>query len=109
MGLTMKEKQALTRQIRPRYRKAGRKEKTAVLNEFIRTTGYNRKYALRILSKPETAEPLLVIKGKTVKLRPLKKRPANRTGKKIYTDDIIAALRLIWADPKREQQRLLSG
>ena len=93
----MKEKQALTKQIRPRYRKAGRIEKTANLNEFIQTTGYNRKYALRILNKPETAETLLVIKGKTVKLKPLKKRPANRKEKKIYTDDVIAALRLIWA------------
>ncbi|MDR0628904.1 MAG: transposase [Treponema sp.] len=98
----MKEKQALTRQIRSRYRKAGRKEKTAVLNEFIQTTGYNRKYALRILNKPEAPQSVLVVKGKTVKLRPSKKRPANRKGKKIYgkkiyTDDIIAALRLIWA------------
>jgi hypothetical protein len=69
-------------QIRPCCRKAGRKEKTAILNWFIRTIGYNQKYAPRIPGKPETVEPLRVIKGKAVKLRPLKKRPANRTGKK---------------------------
>jgi hypothetical protein len=30
-----------------RYQKAGRKKKAAILNEFIKTTGYNRKYALQ--------------------------------------------------------------
>jgi hypothetical protein len=37
------------------------------------------------------------LKDGTVKLKPAKKRPANRTGKKSYTDDVIASLRLIWA------------
>jgi hypothetical protein len=49
MGLSMKEKQAVTRQVRSRYLHAGRKEKSAILDEFIKITGYkNRKYALRI-------------------------------------------------------------
>jgi hypothetical protein len=98
MGLTMKEKQAVTRQVRSRYLKAGRKEKPAILDEFIRITGYkNRKYALRILNKPQAPQALLIVKGKAVKLKPQKKRPANRTGKKIYTDEAIASLRLVWA------------
>jgi hypothetical protein len=45
MGLTMKEKKAVTRQIRSRYQKSKRKEKSDILNEFIQLTGYNRKYA----------------------------------------------------------------
>ena len=98
MGLTMREKQAVTRQVRSRYLKAGRKEKSAILDEFIKITGYkNRKYALRLLNKPQAPQALLVVKGKTVKLKPRKKRPANRKGKKIYTDEVIASLRLIWA------------
>jgi hypothetical protein len=98
MGLTMKEKQAVTRQVRSRYRQAGRKEKSAILDEFIRITGYkNRKYALRILNKPQAPQAILVVKGKAVKLKPPKKRPVNRTGKKIYTDEAIISLRLIWA------------
>jgi hypothetical protein len=98
MGLTMQEKKAVTRQVRSRYKKAGRKEKSVILDEFIKTTGCkNRKYALRILNKPETAESLLFTKGKAVRLSPPKKRPANRKGKKIYTDEVIAVLRLIWA------------
>ncbi|MDR0688925.1 MAG: transposase, partial [Spirochaetaceae bacterium] len=94
----MKEKQAVARQVRSRYLKAGRKEKSAILDEFIKITGYkNRKYALRILNTPQAPQALLVVKSKTVKLKPQKKRPPNRKGKKIYTDQVIASLRLIWA------------
>jgi hypothetical protein len=98
MGLTMKEKQAVTRQIRSRYQKAGRKEKSAMPDEFIRITGYkNRKYALRILNQPQSPKALLAVKGKAVRLKPQKKKPANRAGKKIYTGEVIVSLRLIWS------------
>jgi hypothetical protein len=82
MGLSMKEKKAVTNQIRSRYQKANRKEKSAILNEFIQLTGYNRKYALRILNQRQSPQALLVVNGETVKLKPRKKRPANRKGKK---------------------------
>lgn len=35
-----------------RYRKAKRREKTAILNEYIQVTGLNRKYAIWRLSQP---------------------------------------------------------
>jgi hypothetical protein len=35
--------------------------------------------------------------GKAVKLNPETTRPANRTGKRIYTDEVTAALRGGWA------------
>jgi hypothetical protein len=40
--------------IRGRYRKAGRKEKGAILLEFCPVCDYNRKYAIRILGKKAT-------------------------------------------------------
>jgi hypothetical protein len=49
-------------------------------------TGYNRKYALRMLNKPQSPQALLITKGEAVKLKPPKKRRANRRGKKIYAD-----------------------
>jgi hypothetical protein len=52
---------------------------------------------MRLLNKPETTEALLVVKGKAARLKPPKKRHANRKGKKIYADDVIAALRLVRA------------
>jgi hypothetical protein len=44
MGLTMKEKQAVTREYAPRYQQAAKKEKQALPDEFTRLTGYHRKY-----------------------------------------------------------------
>jgi hypothetical protein len=71
--------------------KAGRKEKSAIPDEFISITGYkNRKYALRLLNKPAPAQALLFVKGGAVKLKPI-----NRKGKKIYTDNVIASLHLV--------------
>jgi hypothetical protein len=45
MGLSLKEKKAVTGQIRSRRRKAKRKENSSIPNECIQVTGYNRKYA----------------------------------------------------------------
>ena len=94
----MREKQAVTRQNRDRYKKASKKEKTLILSEFVKTTGYNRKYALRILNKSGISEVLTIADGKPVKLKKeKKKRPKNRQGKRIYTDEVIACLRKLWA------------
>jgi hypothetical protein len=35
-----------------RYRRAGLQEKQLILSEFCRNTGYNRKYAIRLLNGP---------------------------------------------------------
>ena len=99
MGLTMREKQAVTRHNRDRYQRASKKEKTVILNEFIKTTGYtNRKYAIRILSKRDMTEVLTTADGTPVKYKPVKReRPKNRKGKRIYTDEVIGCLRKLWA------------
>jgi transposase InsO family protein len=40
------------RAVYDRYRRAGRKAKKVILNEFCANTGYNRKYAIRLLNGP---------------------------------------------------------
>jgi hypothetical protein len=50
MGLNMKERQAVTREYRPRYQKAAKKEKRVLPGEFTRLTEYRRKSAVRLLS-----------------------------------------------------------
>jgi hypothetical protein len=92
----MREKQALTREVRPRYQKAAREEKKAILAEYLENTGYNRKYALRVLNERPAKELLLVRGGKAVRIKPEKKRRKKRAGRKVYTEDVIASLRLIW-------------
>jgi len=92
----MKEKKAVAREYKPRYQKATKKEKKALLDEFTRLTGYHRKSAARILSAKPAKQVLVYIDGKPAKVRPEKKRPSNRKGKRIYADGVIGTLRQVW-------------
>ncbi len=47
--MSQKSKQELAEVLRPRYQKASRAEKSRLLDEFVATTGYHRKYAIRVL------------------------------------------------------------
>jgi hypothetical protein len=63
----MREKKALSGEISKRYQKAEKKEKTEILNELVKTTGYNRKYVLHVLANwGKTAA--VSIGGKTARL-----------------------------------------
>jgi hypothetical protein len=65
-----------------------------MLDEFVATTGYNRKYALRVLNRYGKTQTAL-LGGQTVKLKAVK-RPHNRAGKVIYTAEDKAVLRSLW-------------
>src|SRR5262249_35504622 len=41
----------------PRYEKAGRREKSAILDGFCAATGYHRKHAITLLSHPPRLKP----------------------------------------------------
>lgn len=53
--LTMKQRMALTYEVRNRYRKSSKKGKTEILNEFVKVSGYNRSYARRVLGSLKKA------------------------------------------------------
>jgi hypothetical protein len=38
------------KQLKDRYRRASKKEKTGILDEFVKTTGYHRKHAIAVLN-----------------------------------------------------------
>jgi hypothetical protein len=97
MGLNMHQKQAVTREYRPRYQKASKKEKQALLDEFTRLTGYHRKSAARLLNARPLREALVTLDGKPVKLKPEKNGPKTAKASGLYTDEVIAALRALWA------------
>jgi hypothetical protein len=97
----MRTKRIITEVTAKRCRTADRKGKTRIPDEFVKTTGYNRKYALHILAnRGKTA--LVRLDGEAVKLRagnergPKKRRPGSGRPK-TYTEDVVAALRVIWA------------
>ncbi|MDR1970626.1 MAG: transposase, partial [Treponema sp.] len=92
----MKSKQALTNETAKRYRTAGRKGKTKILDEFVENTGYCRKYALHILANWEKMR-FARLDGERVKLKAGKTRKRKkRAGKPVYTPQDIEALKAVW-------------
>jgi transposase InsO family protein len=69
------------RAIYERYRKAGRKAKKVILDEFCQNTGYHRKYAIRLLSGP-----------------PPEKRQRQRERRRgvTYSQEMLAVLTAVW-------------
>ena len=45
-------KRELLVQVAARYRDASHAQKSVILDEFVAATGYQRKYAIRVLSQP---------------------------------------------------------
>ena len=50
MGLDLKTKRKISEVTAKRYRKADKKGKTKILDECVEMTGYNRTYALHLLT-----------------------------------------------------------
>ena len=78
MGLTMKERNSVTKEIAERYRHSDRKAKRDILNEYIQLTGFHRKYAIAKLNscikKREHNFNDRIIKTSKVELPKKKKR-----------------------------------
>jgi len=89
----MRQKKAVTRELRDRYQRASKKEKTMMLNEFIQLTGYNRCYACQVLNVKKVLG-YLNIAGK--RIRYIAGKKIKRKKKKIYDQDVLAALKKIW-------------
>lgn len=64
--------------IRPRYQRAGKKEKGLILDEFCKVCGYDRKYAIRLIKR-------------TTKLK--RKRAGRR---KVYGREVALVVKEIW-------------
>ena len=92
--LTMRQKKAVTRELRDRYSKSSKKEKIIMLDEFIRLTRYSRSYAARVLRLKEVLG-YMQIGGKRVRLV-RDKRKTKRKEKKIYDEGVLVSLKEIW-------------
>lgn len=87
MRLTMKEKQALTRKLALRYRKASKREKSEILDWLVEVTGYHRSYAARALRQRLTTPS-----------SPSPRKPKGRRRRaRTYDHAVFLALRQIWA------------
>jgi hypothetical protein len=81
--MVLRSKRDYLETIRNRYQRAGKIAKTLILDEFCATCGYNRKYAIRLLSKA-------------------RKQASSRGGrgpgpKTVYREEkLVEALKRIW-------------
>ena len=80
--LTMRQKQAITKELKMKYRKATKKKKNLMLDDFCSLTEYNRTYASRILRKE-------YVSCKSNKIE-INKR------KIIYDNNVFSALVKVW-------------
>lgn len=77
--MSQRSKREMIEAIRPRYLKANKAGKEQILDEFIATTGYHRKYAIRVLKHGPKPKGL--------------KKPGRR---KIYQGKVVEELEKIW-------------
>ena len=100
MALAMHEKQAVTKQLALKHKRARKKEKGKILDTLIDLAGYNRSYAAQVLR--ERAKPKVV--GRVRKGRQTTtlvedertKRKKKRRRPRKYDEEVIAALRKVW-------------
>ena len=91
--LTMRQKKAITKELRDRYQRLSKKEKIIMLNEFIRLTGYNRSYAARALRIKRVLGYLNIV-GKRIKY--VADRKSKREKKRFYDKEVFMVLKKIW-------------
>jgi len=100
MGLTMRERHAVTRELTARFRRALKKERGQILDEFTQLTGYSRCYAAFLLRNCGKRK-LLTIGGRRLVFVPGVARTcgAKRHRKGGYRDDpnFLEALKRLWA------------
>ena len=77
--MSQRSKQELAQALQSRYLKADRRLKTQMLDEFVASTGYHRKYAIRVLTRGR-----------------VKKTSKRRGRRPIYQGEVVIALEAIW-------------
>ena len=103
MGLDMKTKKKICKEIYKRYQRAGKKDKAKILNEYSITLDYNRDYLAHLLANWGKTR-YSVLDGKSVKYvakEPVKDRKEALGGKKTgrprkYNEVFFEVLKNIW-------------
>ncbi|SRR6266498_430988 len=83
MGLTLAQRQAVSRQVAGRYRAAGKADKSRILDELCQTNGWHRDHARKALRTTLRPKPV--------------GRKRKSPSRQVYGRDVIAALEVCWA------------
>lgn len=98
MGLTVKERYAIIRELAPRYQRSRKGERSKILDEFVRISGLVRSYASHVLKVYGTRRSVVVngrrvviIVGQASLAKPHRKRA------RCYDHAVLDALKRLWA------------
>jgi transposase InsO family protein len=96
MGFTMAEKKKIAAEFAPRYRMAGKSEKSRILDEYLVLSGSkSRKYAIFKLNRIGKTQ-LRVLNGQTVTVKIVEKSRKKRACHPYYDAGVAAMLELLW-------------
>jgi len=96
MGLDMKTKKKLSEETAKRYCTASKKNKTKILDEFIATTGYNRKYAIHVLKNSAYIKVTHFNNAARQSVQVITKTRKKRTYEKYYGQDVQQEIIRLW-------------
>ena len=92
--LTMGQKKAITKELKQRYQKAKKKEKSLILDEYTKLTGYNRCYASYVLSQRRLLG-YVPLEGQMIKYVRAHKKIKKQ---KFYDEEVLGGLRKLWEE-----------
>jgi hypothetical protein len=81
--MSYRSKRELLAQVAPRYQQATHTQKSVILGEFVAATGYARKYAIQLLTRPPLPAPAQI----------------RRPRLPVYGGAVAKALETAWAAP----------
>ena len=96
MGFTMAEKKKIAANFAFRYRKADRREKSRILDEYLALSGStSRKYAIFKLNRIGKTQ-LRILDGQTVTVKIVEKSRKKRVYQPYYDAEVADMLELLW-------------
>lgn len=79
-AVSQSARREIVRAVASRYRKATRREKTMILDEFVRITRHHRKHAIRLLGGGQTASTT----------------PSSKPQRRLYDEAVRQTLIVLW-------------
>ena len=96
MGLTVKERYAIIRELAPRYQREGKRERSRILDEFVRLTGLVRCYASHVL-KHYGCRKSVVVNGRRIVVVVGQASRGHRKRPHCYDHTVLEVLKRLWA------------
>lgn len=96
MALTVNERYAIIRELAPRYQKVRKRERTKILDEFVRVTNLVRPYASHVL-KHYGSRKIVTVNGQRCIVVVGERPHAKRHRPRCYDQTVLDALQRLWA------------